>query len=412
MIYLLIGYMWLFIHRPFEVWPGLLAIRIERTYMIFVIICWLASGPKLPKWNRLHAYFSFFVLVVIASWLVSPYRAICQGGVQNYLKLVVFYVLLVTSVRDKRHLRMIVIGLVCIMALFMAHSMREWFCGRMFYKQGISRLQGVGVTFSDQNDFAGLIVMSLPFAWVLWREWTSGWKRLAVVGHFGLAAWCIVRTGSRMGFCGLLLAGFIAAMASPRRWRMLALAPLLLAGAWMLVPEAQQNRYLTLIDPSYDTRAGDPSRYRYGGFETGLQLCAERPLLGFGPGTTGVALGTGRAPHNTYGQVLGELGIAGAVALGLIILGVAQNFLEARRAFRRLDVTDDLLPWRTAVAASAAFVLLIVMGWGLHFAYWHVWLWFGALQATALQCLKAQAESRLEVAECDVAEETAIPTLA
>jgi len=301
MIYVLIGYMWLFIHRPWEVWPWMAAYRPERVYMIFAIICWLMSGPTLPKWNRLHTYHAVLVLVMILSWLTSPYQAASRVTLENYLKLVVFYVLVVTTVRDKRGLQIILIAFVCVMALFMAHSAREWFCGRMIFRQGFHRLRGVGCTFSDQNYFSGLIVMSLPFAWVLWREWSSRLKRGAVLGYFGLSVWCIIRTGSRMGFCGLAAAGFLAALASPKRWRILAVFPLLLAGAWTLIPEPQQQRYLTIVGVQSETSPAKTD-YRAWGFWWGVELCAERPLLGHGPGTTRLARGERGQPHNTYGH--------------------------------------------------------------------------------------------------------------
>jgi len=46
--------------------------------------------------------------------------------------------------------------------------------------------------------------------------------------------------------------------------------------------------------------------------------------------------------------------------------------------------------------------VLLFMGWGLHFLFWHVWLWFGAFQVVALSCLQQQAaypEAREVVAE-------------
>jgi hypothetical protein len=40
MRWLLIGYMLLFIHRPFEVWPWLGDLHIERIYMLLTIAAW------------------------------------------------------------------------------------------------------------------------------------------------------------------------------------------------------------------------------------------------------------------------------------------------------------------------------------------------------------------------------------
>ena len=53
MIYLLIGYMWLFIHRPFEIWQWLAVLRIERVYMLVAHAYW-AAQPKAWTANRLN----------------------------------------------------------------------------------------------------------------------------------------------------------------------------------------------------------------------------------------------------------------------------------------------------------------------------------------------------------------------
>src|SRR4051794_24505354 len=129
MIWLLIGYMWLYIHRPFEIWPMLAAVRLERVYMIVTLVCWLLSGPSLPRGNRLHWYFAGFVLVMLTSWMVSPCGNTGDDAVQNYLKFVVFYVMLVTTVRTELDLRRILVGYLAVMTLWMGHCVREYFNG-------------------------------------------------------------------------------------------------------------------------------------------------------------------------------------------------------------------------------------------------------------------------------------------
>ena len=411
MVWLLIGYMWLFIHRPFEIWPWLGAIHVERVYMILTILCWLLSGPGFPARNRLHPYLGLFTLVMFASWLLSPYQAAGDKTVEDWLKYVVFYGLLVTSVCTEKDLRGVVAGYVAVMTLFMAHCLWEYFNGRAMYAQGIVRLSPIGKTF-DFNDFSGLIVCCLPFSWVLWRQWTARWKRALLLGHLGLACYCIMLTGSRMGFLGLVLASLLACLASPKRWRLLAIYPVLAAAAWELLPEDRQNRYLTLADDSRGptNAAASAGNLRYAGFERSLPLFHERPVLGFGPESFGVVTGMHNKPHNLYGQLLAELGIAGAIAFGLILWGVAQNTLKARRIVRAAEQWSGNAPplpslgegqgasasdlaWQTVAAAGAAILLLAIMGWGFNFLFWHVWLWFGGFQVVALQCLQRQAES-------------------
>lgn len=398
MIWLLIGYMWLFIHRPFEIWSALATFRLERVYMIATILCWLVSSPKLPSRNRLHWCFLTFILVMLASWLLSPYQAAGQGTVENYLKYAVFYLLLVTSVRDIKQLRTILVGYLGVMTLYMLHSLREYSLGNVWYAQGVWRMKAVGVTFADYNDLAGLIVIALPFAWILWYESSAWWKRALLLGYVGMSGYCIVLTYSRMGAVGFVMMGGMAALASPKRWRLLALCPLLFIAVWAKLPEDSRQRYLTLTGQTAEAGAGTitSGRFRVGGFERGLTLLKQRPLLGIGPNGTGEALGTGMMPHNMYGQLLGELGLLGTVAFGMMSFAVFQNTFESRRVFRDLSDADAALARRTVTAMAGTYLLLLFMGWGFNFLLWHVWLWFGGFQVVAMNCLQQASQLSLE----------------
>ncbi len=401
MIWLLIGYMWLFIHRPFEIWPVLATIHLERMYMIATILCWLVSGPRLPSKNRLHWSLGFFFLAILASWLSSPYSAAGWPSVNNYLKYTVFYVLLVTSVHDVKSLRMILVGHIGVMTLVMAHSLREYFNGAVWYHQGILRIKGPGATFANYNDFASLVVIGLPMAWVVWHEWNDRWKRLMLLGYVGMSGYCVVLTGSRMGACGFALAALMVCVASPKRWRLLTLASILFVALWGILPEDRATRYLTLVDNNVGPEQARRSlgNMRLGGFERGLELFYEQPLFGYGPMSYGVVTGTGMMPHNLYGQLLAELGLVGAIAFGCMALGVFRNRYEARRMVYGKVSPDTQLLWRTINAMTATFVLLLFMGWGFNYLLWHVWLWYGGIQAVAIACLAWQPEPAHEATE-------------
>src|SRR4029078_12804061 len=94
MIYLLRGYMWLFVHRPFEVWPAIGELHVERIYMLGAIAVW-ALRKKQWVSNRLHPAFGFFTAVILLSWLFSQWPEAGRSVVEDYLKVGVFYVLLV-----------------------------------------------------------------------------------------------------------------------------------------------------------------------------------------------------------------------------------------------------------------------------------------------------------------------------
>lgn len=401
MIWLLIGYMWLFVHRPFEIWPVLATYRIERVYMVVTIFYWIAQGPTIPAANRSHQWFAAFVLGLLASWALSPYASSGQPVVENYLKYVVFYVLLVTSARTRSDLLLVVAGYVVVMGLFMSHSLNEYRNGYATWAQGLKRMMAVGNTF-DFNDFGGLIVCSLPLAWVVWREARFWCYRMAVAAYCALAAYCVFMTGSRMGMVGLVLATLMGCLASKRRWLLLATFPVMLAVAWMALPEGNKDRYLTLLDSSHVSKGGTSGgNYRLSGFTSGLTLLEQQPLLGSGPNSMREIYG--HMPHNLYGQLLGELGLVGTLAFVMILISIALNAIDAVKIVQHSMHEDnvDTLAFHTVVASGVSILLLAIMAWGFNFLFWHVWLWFGGFQVVALQLLKRQTEERQWLEECD-----------
>src|SRR3712207_2147155 len=102
MIWLLGGYMWLYVHRPFEYWAWMGPLQVERGYMLVMLLVWLVWPRKGWAPNRIHAALAAVTLVLGAAWVVSPYadKPGCWEVVDNSLKVAVFYLLVVTAVRD------------------------------------------------------------------------------------------------------------------------------------------------------------------------------------------------------------------------------------------------------------------------------------------------------------------------
>src|SRR5665213_2568282 len=98
MIWLLGGYMWMYVHRPFEIYPLLGAIQFERGYMLVMLLVWLVSPNKGLAGNRIHAAVAFFSFGLLLTWVMSPYadEPSCALTVENFAKVAVFYVLVVT----------------------------------------------------------------------------------------------------------------------------------------------------------------------------------------------------------------------------------------------------------------------------------------------------------------------------
>jgi O-antigen ligase len=396
MHWILGGYLWLYIHRPFEFWPALGNLQFERLYMIGTLLCWLFYPGKGLVRNRLQAAFALFAIALVLCWLVSPYADDGTKTVEDFFKVAVFYLLLVTTVRDERTLRLMVMIYLAAVGLYMFHSLAEFVHGRHVFRMGIRRMIGVDSTYNDPNTFSATLLYSLPLTLPFWAEKPRGMLRTALYAYVGLSLICILLTGSRGALVGLGCLAVMLVGVTRKRGALIVVLALAIPIGWSLLPDELHTRFLTLIDPSVGpANAQRSAEGRTKGIEDGLRLWSRSPVTGFGPNSFGKAAGHGFQAHNLYGQTLGELGLLGAVALLAMLLAFALNAAEMRRLARTHGWTDTF-PVHLSRAVSLSVLLMLVMGFGSHNLYRYTWMWFGAFQGIALHCLRLRSRMPVE----------------
>ncbi|MGL6072553.1 MAG: O-antigen ligase family protein [Fimbriiglobus sp.] len=395
MPWLLIGYMFLFIHRPFEVWPVLGDLRIERIYMIGTILAWFVHSGKRLIPNLQHLAYACFATSVLSAWIMSPWMEKSQPLVEDYFKIIVFYVLLVTTIRDEAALKKVVIGLVAVMAVYLGHSFREFMGGRHVYRMGIVRMVGVDSTMGDPNSFGATIVFVLPFVAALWRSGIGGrWGQLALLGYTGLSSLCILLTGSRSSLLGLLAWFAIVILGHRKRFLFLGLMALAAPGAFVALPDSLQNRFETIINPDVGpANAKESGEGRVQGLLTGFELWSANPLAGVGPGAWRPATKSPLESHNLYGQLVGELGAIGLVSFLFILWGFWRNTRRMKRILRDTPEWRNDLLFQVSSAVTVSVVLLLFMGNFGHNLFRYSWLWYGGFLIIARHCAEARAEA-------------------
>lgn len=411
MHWMLVGYMFLFIHRPFEVWPALGDLRVERVYMLLTLAVWAFYPGKRWLANAQHHSYAGFAAAVLGCWVLSPWMDRSQPAVEDWLKILVFYVLLVTTVHDERGLKRLVVGFVAVMGLYLTHSLREYLGGRHTFRMGITRMIGVDKTLGDPNSFGASIVFALPFVVALWRAGVGGRAgRVTLAGYVGLSGLCVLLTGSRSSFLGLLVWSALVLWQLPRRWMYLALFLAAAPVVFLALPDSLQTRFETIINPDVGpANARESGEGRIEGLLMGLELWARNPVSGVGPGAWRPATHSTVESHNLYGQLVGELGTLGAVGFGAVLAGFWLN-LRAVKAVRS-DVpewSNDLV-FQVASAVGTGVFLLLFMGNFGHNLFRFSWLWYGGFLIIARHCVEVRLRELADLDETEAAEEAAEP---
>ena len=407
MRWLLIGYMFLFIDRPFEVWTWLGDLHVERVYMLFTLAAWAVYPGKRWLSNPQHAAYAAFALAVGTCWGLSPWAAQGQNVVEDWFKIVVFYVLLVTTVHDEEGLKHVAVGFLAVMGLYLSHSFREYLGGRHTYRMGISRMIGVDTTLGDPNSFGASIIFALPLVTAVWRAGIGGRRgRVLLAGYVGLSCLCVLLTGSRGSLIGLLL--WFLIMIWGTKYRVKALAAFALAAplAFVALPESLQTRFETIINPEVGPKnAQESGEGRVQGFFTGLALWEAYPATGVGPGAWRPATRSKIESHNLYGQLLGETGTLGAAAFLAVLAGFWANLMAVRRARALFPEQRNDLVFTLPAAVGVALFLLLFLGFMGHNLFRFTWLWYGGFVIIARHCVARRVAAWEPEAEASADEE-------
>lgn len=393
-----VGYLAMFIIRPWEVmFPDLAQYRIERVYALGTIATTFCYGFRLRITYQTGTILTFVAAQAMSLFWVENTQ-LAWDALYKYITLVIFYFVVLSVVRTPYQLYLFVAGYIVVMAFYVGKSEWEYFVhGRHQYEMGVRRLFGIDGTFCGPNDFSASIVMSLPFVWFLWAtrpEMTQAWPRhlkrwfnQGLVAYIMLAISAVFLTRSRGAMLAVVLLIMIWGVFGRRgksRAAGLALALIVLGCLWWMMPTDVQNRLRTVWDPSAGPEnAQSSAEGRIEGLKAGLAMFAEQPLTGSGLGhfvqyrvryIDGVPLGA----HNLYGQLLGELGLLGALPFALLVGGIFANAGKTSQFARNRLEPELVVLARLARTCRTLIIVMLLYGMVGHSLYRFNWLWAAA----------------------------------
>jgi O-antigen ligase len=388
MFYLIFGYLFLYVERPWEIWAWLAPFHIERIYMLLAMFFFVFWGEKKIRWGAHPVLILTFLFLhyALSPFAFSMSAALDQGF--EYFKMAVFYFLLIWSIQDEIDLRRVIKACIWVMFIYLAHSSWEYHNGRHVWRMEISRMIGVDQFASDPNTFSGSIALSIPFLWFLWKTEEKNSSTWFYLIYAGLALVCVILTGSRSGFIVITLGVILALIWNKgliKKMIYLLSAVILSIGLWQFIPAEKQNRLKTIWNPeSGPANAQESAEGRIEGLRAGLRMFSENPLTGVGAGGNNF-MGYREAhldgihlqAHNLIGELLGEMGLLGTLLfLGQIIVVWRMSGTIRGPSFFG---GGEGFPGSSHLGAACrqTLLLLLVSGFFGHNLYRINWLWVG-----------------------------------
>jgi hypothetical protein len=355
-------------------------------------------GGELARSTLARAAFAFLAVVVLGGVVTINQYWWYQTTWAHIVTTIVFFVCLPALFRNDHYRNKLILLLIVAFDVLAIWALTH---------HGV----GQGAFLGDENDAGVALGIGVCFATLVGGCFPGRkWRAFAIISTITCAA-AIVATGSRGGFLGLVAAVLGIAWFSRKTVRVLAIAALVAAVAYPLLPAGYVNQRLASAnDPNDPTRAE-----RLYGWHRGWDMFIDNPLIGVGAANFAWRVGEydktekaieerkdrrslgGRAAHSLYFQVLPETGTLGAVCYLFLLfqalrVGTRVGRIEAPAGLDEIDrgLARACAAGLLSFSVSGAFVSVLF--------YPHFWLLAGLLgyiRSKGLDFARPRTEARM-----------------
>jgi probable O-glycosylation ligase (exosortase A-associated) len=380
--------------RPQELFWGLGEARLTFLVSVSTLLATAIHFALRPDFSFLRKRQCLLVAILWAFiWLSTQFGDFAREEAKwmdYYNKMFLIYFVALALVTSEKKL-MLLAWVVMFSIGYLA-----WWANEMYFFHGWRIVHGPGkpgAAFYDENDFAMVIVMAVPFMWYLMRYTSVAALRLLLLALIPLAAHAVMVTFSRGGFLGLVATLGVIAV----RERNKKLGGFMIACGvvfFILFAGAEYRARIGTIDEYQQDRSATG---RLESWEAGLDMALHNPLFGVGLKRYMAAFPYysnhhPRVAHNSWVQLGAECGLVAVGCYALLILATIHSLRKVRRRLPDLPEKQRqrLLPLSGMIEAS--LVGYLVCGFFLSMEDFE---YFYLLVAMA-QILDRVTEARLE----------------
>jgi hypothetical protein len=355
------GFFWLsafylvYCARPEDWLPGLSVLPLAKITGIGAFLAFLfGAGRGKRKFRDLpiESYYLLGLIVILTiSSVLSP---VWKGGsvsrTTDFAKVYVVWVLTFLLMTDLPRFRRIVfiqagsVPLICFWSVLKG--------------AGHDRLDGVlGGIYSNPNDLAFAIVLSLPFCLMFLLTARSKFRKLLWVAGMLVMAKALFMTASRGGFITLVVAGIVCMWhfgIKGKRLYLIAVMSVVVVVLFATEGGTLKERFASMWTDRSDLEhqgkvAYDSYEQRQFLMEKAVECIERYPILGIGTRNFETYSTVWREVHMTYLQITAEGGIPSLI---LYLLFFGKGFTNLRRLLKRRDLSPEVKLFSGALHSS------------------------------------------------------------
>lgn len=388
------------IARPQDFFSFLIPARPALVLTFIVLIGVIFSGKisdiqNIKKNSQLKKYILFYAIMIISVPFSVHRGQSFDFIIFQFLSKVLYFYLFVLIISSMEELEKVLFT-VCFANLFyVGFSLLSTgsFAGRFRFG-----------TMYDPNDLAYFLISLFPLSFYFLNSKGAGFKRIIAALTIMLSILVSIMTGSRGGFLGLLTVAFFlffTKLSPLKRFYKIVLFAILVAAVSLNIEKIDTDRFSSLLDTENDYNVTSEEG-RMAVWRRGLQLTLLHPITGVGVNCFSNAIGYYRqeigvlpkwqAPHNSFIQVLTELGIPGFfVFLSLIASTIKILYSCGRKNLLASTPTQEFVLMSRLILL--AFIGNLVTTFFLSMAYSILFTLFFAFSAVLKNLREGDEES-------------------
>lgn len=380
-IYFAIAYLFIIISKPGIYYPVLAKIRFELIIAIIAVVLIVSQKDniKLLSIHRskiVRAMF-FFLLVIFVSMLQAYdiSRAWDRIYVEIFPDCILVSLLLVTC-RERKDIKIFLWAFGLITVWLGYEPVYNYINGiRVDQLGGAEYAVSESGLASGHVSLANNLLQGMPVLWYLGISGQNKLERFAGIGLFFFCFIGVIISGSRGGFVGLMVIGFLISYFSEKKMLIMTLSLIIIIASLFVMGD----RYIGHIETILQGTGSDMSASsRVQGLITGIEMMIRRPILGVGPGCYPVVrkawFGWGLWSHNLYGRLAGELGIIGIITWVVFMRRYLTRCFEIKNS-----ITTDKWVETIATAIIVTTGVRLVLGMFGHALYSYIWYMMAVL---------------------------------